>query len=733
MDKDKILGKNFSLNNWNEYDKNKLHFIYGNNGSGKTTLINKIRYEDKNNFEFFSYETIKENLFTSRDIFKISKNVARIEKLRKENDSLLLELKIIIHSFFKDSLSSGNNWYKNNKTKTILNMNLSNIILTKTGKAKEIEITYENIRNLLNKINEIKINETETFEHFTLLKELDKNYFDDFSKYDMNIIENCIKNNKNIIDELTTNTNINFYVLKEIFSNIENLEEMNNCYICDTEISNFDEIKKLIKLKIEKESEKLNENSSFKELTDMIEQITKNNKDDYIKEFKSNINRYFFNDKELNKLKLLFEKHIHKSEELREILENGLAKEIVNIFGIEKLEEIIQNHNELKELLNGKEIINKKLIELIETILDQHVEKRVKINRKEYTLKIDDDENIENARLSTGEKNFFLIAFSLLIKINKIIEKKNAIIFIDDPISSVDSEFRYQILLLINTIFKEFKSKIQIFIFTHSTVVLKTQLNSSFNNGETDYFLLKTVCGGFDEDDLGLFELEKDEINLINFPKTIEKIREILENSDKENTIIIIFLILPLLRCYSYLWDDEDAKSARKEINKIFHYELEEKIEYDIILQYFKKMFEYKKDDIDKDNLEDKIKQILKNFNISKDINENLKINSSILKKTLTLFYFSYYLKYLIWNNTSNEFKEKSVWSQIKHLKKINGNNIDDKDLENLLLSSKDLICDSFHCENNFDYYCPGLEFSKKQEKQFKKMIQMMEEKYKNE
>jgi len=146
----------------------------------------------------------------------------------------------------------------------------------------------------------------------------------------------------------------------------------------------------------------------------------------------------------------------------------------------EALEIVNKNNSEIAELEKQTSNISEAVI-----AINKHLEEF--FGRKEIELELDNDKkgyrikrNGELANnLSEGEKN--AIAFSyFIVKVGEgDFDKSKGIIFIDDPISSFDSNFIYHCFFIIKTHFKEVG---QLFISTH---------NFQFFNLVKDWFINK--------------------------------------------------------------------------------------------------------------------------------------------------------------------------------------------------------------------------------------------------
>ncbi len=132
----------------------------------------------------------------------------------------------------------------------------------------------------------------------------------------------------------------------------------------------------------------------------------------------------------------------------------------------EALEAINKNNSEISELEKQTSNIGKAIKDINKHLKEFFGREEIKLeldgDKKGYTIKRDGQ---PAKNLSEGEKT--AIAFSyFVVKVGEgDFDKSNGIIFIDDPISSFDSNFIYHCFSLINTHFKEVG---QLFISTHN-------------------------------------------------------------------------------------------------------------------------------------------------------------------------------------------------------------------------------------------------------------------------
>jgi len=229
--------------------------------------------------------------------------------------------------------------------------------------------------------------------------------------------------------------------------------------------------------------------------------------------------------------------------------ENYLSKESESIAATAKITEIdekiavnkgeiVTKNAQLSDMVKGKEELNDSLSLLL--------------NRNDIKIEIDDDKFILKrnghaaTNLSEGEKS--AIAFSYFLTELKSLSEDttlaNTIVFIDDPISSLDSNHVFQVRSLINNFFRNNDFK-QLFISTHSfeflSVLLDTNLFGSnspdageakrpfyfiqrINENEAEIKKLPKAFSNYKSEYVGLFRIIK-EYNLSedqeNFPNLL--------------------------------------------------------------------------------------------------------------------------------------------------------------------------------------------------------------------
>ncbi len=172
-------------------------------------------------------------------------------------------------------------------------------------------------------------------------------------------------------------------------------------------------------------------------------------------------------DQEVKTTKEVLEKHLiaiaieqQKYKKIKEDFENSIKSEQ----GVKK--EFNENDEDIKKLEKETSNIGRALQKI-----NKHLEEF--FGRREIQLELDDskkgyiikrDGDIAD-NLSEGEKNAIAFSYFIVKTQEKRFKVKDGIIFIDDPISSFDSNFIYHCFSLIKNHFKE---AAQLFISTHN-------------------------------------------------------------------------------------------------------------------------------------------------------------------------------------------------------------------------------------------------------------------------
>ena len=161
----------------------------------------------------------------------------------------------------------------------------------------------------------------------------------------------------------------------------------------------------------------------------------------------------------------------------------------------EAYEVVKKNNSDIAELEKQTSNIGKAIKEINKHLKEFFGREEIKLeldgNKKGYTIKRDGQ---PAKNLSEGEKT--AIAFSyFIVKVGEgDFDKSKGIIFIDDPISSFDSNFIYYCFSMIDTHFKEVG---QLFISTHNFQLFNLVKNSFVRNNQNRKNKNKDECCKF--------------------------------------------------------------------------------------------------------------------------------------------------------------------------------------------------------------------------------------------
>jgi wobble nucleotide-excising tRNase len=235
--------------------------------------------------------------------------------------------------------------------------------------------------------------------------------------------------------------------------------------------------------------------------------------------------------------------------------------------------DILSLESKLKDTVKGREELNSYL----EIFLNRH-DIKIVIEKDKYSLKRGD---FPATNLSEGEKTAIAFAYFLTeLKSLKVENKlENTIIYIDDPISSLDSNHIFQVRSLISHFFQNEDDYLQLFISTHNfeffSVLLDSNLFSSKNKRDTR----DERCPFY------LIHRTNDESSVIkNLPKTLrshkseyahlffilKNYNEIADKEDFEFNILLPNALRRFLELYSLFKYPKGYSEIDERIKKIF-------------------------------------------------------------------------------------------------------------------------------------------------------------------
>ncbi|BCD59339.1 MULTISPECIES: AAA family ATPase [unclassified Nitratiruptor] len=323
---------------------------------------------------------------------------------------------------------------------------------------EEFENQIEELKKEIESIN-IHLNLKEE-QFYELYKENLKEFFKQFSKLNNefeivknNLIKLLDKKLKNKTKSLSVDYKIieNYSSLVKKFDNffekLENLIEKNNSYT-----NNLLEEQHKSKLEL-----RLNE----------------------IKKFLSDIN--YFDTKE----------KIRKYEHKKQFWQLRLSKIT------ECKNRILDKINELEDSLNDE----KASIELINKFLNlttSHLKLSINEKNEKQVFYEILRENKKSKKLSNGEQSLIAFCYFLAKAKNKLDNENNVIIYIDDPVSSLDNNHIFSIYALIEKHITKEKKYLQCYISTHNLDFLRylksiTIPKTSDNKDDIEYFLIERI------------------------------------------------------------------------------------------------------------------------------------------------------------------------------------------------------------------------------------------------
>ena len=773
---EKIIGLKIE-NNEIEIKNNGISFCYANNGTGKTIFANYFisnsEFNGGFNIDKFSYE---DNLHIDQNEFwTLGDSIENMEKLKIKNDIILKQLKENIFIFFRGiiKISSGDDLYKNFLKKySIFEINFDKFILAKIKKSIDIDLKCIDIetiyKNIKDKIKEqTTLNLLITPDDFNL--EQSKKVISD--KSFLIILKVAIEIGKILndilkkYDEFLKGINedilfkkFNINDIEGIYDIIKNIENMKNCYICDTKIEDFNIIKETISKKIEDYNNEIKENEKIFLIEELLKNIPNDIKEDnemynFVKKLK-NIKKNINNKSYIKELIEEIEKFKVLEEDFLKYLEINFIKYIlpdsITIKGVlieddkNDLFSIEKNLYEIDQLQKNKILINEDDFNFFISIIEQYIGKnRIKFNKADNSITFDDSEIEEINTASTGERNFIAFGFTLLLALKKFEDKKLDAICLDDPFTTFDSNYKFYMLYILNY-FSSIK-KLPIIILTHSYESISSQLNSGFNNINSNFYLLRTLSStneNTSKDNFGFINITKEEIDNMSFINSLqyvkEKIKEFIKEQKYADIAKIIFSFIPFLRAMAYILGDKNTKSILSEFMH-FRKELNE-IDDEQFALFIEKYLDIK-NEISKIILEE-IKKISLNKNLYEwlyNSSEN-KLPKNLLDKSLIILAKSIYFRKIIEKKCIGQdevkyqkFAMPKQGAKRTSLREIIEESSLEPSIQIKLKSTRLIIQDMLHFESDLNLVMPAVEYSDKWFKSIENYILEIERKNENE
>ena len=323
-----------------------------------------------------------------------------------------------------------------------------------------------------NKINQLKKN----IENVNLIFDLDEKLFYENFKNDFKIY-------KTQFEEI----NKKFYKFKEKLINVldDKLKNKSKSLKLDDKITNeFEILKRDIDIFYKNLKELINKNNEFTDnLIKTQEEVKEQLRLNDVKKFLRDID-YFTQVKRIEGLK-----------QKMEFWQNRLSK--INDYEKNLREKIKKLEDKLNDERASIELINEFL-----KLTSSHLELDVKDdeNSKQIFYEIL-RENEKVKKLRNGEQSLIAFCYFLAKAKNKLDNEKNVIIYVDDPVSSLDNNHIFSIFALLEKFVTKEKKYYQCFISTHNLDFLRylkriTIPKTENNKDDIEYFLIERLKKG---------------------------------------------------------------------------------------------------------------------------------------------------------------------------------------------------------------------------------------------
>lgn len=690
-----------------DLDDKKINFIYANNGAGKSTLgkyLNSIHKED-----FYLIDINRNIYIQDSNKMIISKNILEINSLKNKVEEIYKtfsqEVKNIINSY---NLSARDSMWKKlikpycNSLKKINTL----ILITDKSKSdiKNLQLTYDQIINLNSELNSFDINITESYD-FKFNKELLINEgFENILVLKENI-ENKLNNleievKKEVMKEFGK-TNIDIYILEEIYSLINNIDEMEKCYICNSSISDF----KNIKLSMEKRINELR--NKFSNLFDLNDDL---HKWDII--FNTSLVKKYKNKKPNEIVWIIDQSYKNLSNyllnyvfDLKKMISDEKKVELINNLKnhIEEIEEL-----EKDRILKSIKIEDFNVFKSI--IINLLGEGRIKFNFNGNDFIEINLENQDNLPFSNGEIKIISFIFSMMYFISSFENYTMRFVIIDDIDESFDNLNTINFVHIIKTFFYDYK--IRFLVLTHNNQLIKQIYDSGIKN--VNIFLIYKLAT-FERNLIKLNNKNIDEeISYLGFKTGIKLLKyKISKNLSRfnENQFTLIFIYTQWILRIIHLITNTDNENRNYPPILILKYEnlfgskdKECEIIFNKAKDEFKKFY-----NLDDENFLDNISysSFIKSIEKFKDLLLELKIEfddipnimitniTNIVKFIILREMIKSYLTHLMELNANfiEEINNKSIRSILKNLQSKGTISLEDKKKYNYLWNFLSTYC----------------------------------------
>ena len=472
-------------NSFFEIHKEKVNFIYANNGVGKTTiyeLITSDKYQLEESIKFIAFNPDKNTYLEKNDVISVSKNLGLIKEAEKQNKQIISDLNGSISEIKKNDqikMRKGSKLWSNHFSPFLEKEGLD---ILKKIYDKSFKIEEENLEKF---VNELKQSNKKDYSQKTSKFKIVENYkYNQILNCKNEIINNLEKIEEEAIKDMFAKNKIkqewNLVGLKCIKDCLDNnLKNMSKCYICESDISDFNQIKEQISQKISilmmqenlEIRNYLNEFDNFFNEVDKVEDIldklnetnAKEIKDKIIKTVNDRINDYFD----------MFWSWVKTLKEMFLITENE-----------NKIKKFIENNESIKKWKKDKQLskeIKKEDFEIASEILTSVIGNNLNLNYQDDNFlsvsKIRNEQSNDQLPFSNGEKKLIRIILNLIFLVSNIENEEDKrelnkqLLVIDDTDDFFDELNKINIGYILNLFIREYK--LGFVILTNKTNFIK--------------------------------------------------------------------------------------------------------------------------------------------------------------------------------------------------------------------------------------------------------------------
>lgn len=663
--------------------------IYGPNGTGKTSLVKALSSEKGTNIKYL----YNEQEYTDESQFFVINDQTNRNIIKGETKDFLLGDDIKKEFALQEEIEKE---YKTLCAKSIDLLKNDFSITSSSSKAIEYFSDFIGIKSILKDLMNSKSKGAKTSVS-NYISELEKNTQLTLCEFDANKLNYMISDlsTKNplliAIEKLNTKTLSSNPQIKELEENIEAIKILkkfnhkDQCVVCDFNGINPEELlnkkdnnQNLIKNGLDGETRKIVE----KILSDVGENDPFKIKDSMLDTIETG---------DLRQVQFLQE----SIAEYKKIFVNNVIFGLVRIYKDSTLKDI---NDEYQRMLSQKPEIEEEDYLYIEQIINNNMSKKLEISRdenKNIKIKLEDKEFLGVDRnelpLSTGEQNFLSLTFEFL----KAKRSDKPIIILDDPISSFDSIYKNKIAYAIIKILEN-KKRI---VLTHNIDLLRL-LDGQFKRCFSLFLFNNT-----ENEENGFIKLNANERNmLINLDGLLNYFRKKVFKYIKNTNYFLISLI-PFMRGYSMLINDDDAK---EKLTQLMHGYKTEEVD---IAEIYIKLFGNQENSIP-DNYKIRVNNILE---LNTDEIEIIdKDEYPLLNRTLIHSFTYLYLRLLIEKILVSKYNiDTESRDGAKQLGQIISKAFPENTKNRVFLTTKKTLLNEFnHFEGNLSIFQPAIDIS---------------------